>query len=81
MPTLRHVSLLYNTYACAYHSYSVHVWENLLYELLYGKNNETIYVPRDCNKQRPSLIILTPLHLMGSINQSFLHDSSQTRLI
>ena len=50
-------------------------WKRLLYELLYGKTNETIYVPSkdsDQNEHPFSLIRVIPVHSMTNIKFSVL---------
>ena len=52
-------------------------WKRLLYELLYGKTNETIYVPSkdlDQNGHLHSLIRVIPIHSMTKAFWSDLRD-------
>ena len=56
-------------------------WKRLLYELLYGKTNETIYVPSkdsDQNDHSSSLITFIPVHSMTNIKLSVLLQSDCT---
>ena len=68
--------ILYNAYAydCLLAQY-ICDWKRLLYELLYGKTNETIHVPSedtDQNELQHSLIRVIPVHSMTYF-ESFLY--------
>ena len=57
-------------------------WKRLLYELLYGITNETIYVPsKDSDQTEHPFSLIRVIHVHSMTNISFLYYSGQTPLI